>query len=100
MLLCEVRLCHADLTIVMVAGGASKQMNLRLAQGILGLMSQDPGVVLSNVGGWQSRKDMNFLHQGGARPDAHGAAVRSLHTHSKPQRPHIQAQSDRSYLLV
>lgn len=40
-------------------------------------------MVLSNVGGWQSRKEMNFLQAGAARQDAHGAAVRSLHTHSK-----------------
>lgn len=66
-----------------IAGGVTKQLNLRLAQGILGLMSQDPGVVLSNVGGWQSRKEMNFLQAGAARQDAHGAAVRSLHKHSK-----------------
>ncbi len=83
----ELHSRQADVAVAMTAGGVSEQMNLRLAQGILGLMSQDPGVALSNVGGWQSRKDMNFLQQGGVRPGAHGAAVRSLHTHSEsPQR--------------
>ena len=67
--------------LVESASAATLSMNAALTESVHRMMIADPkGGLISNIGGWQSRKDKNFLEEG-------GAAVRALHLHILTQVP-------------
>ena len=66
---------YTPLFLVESASAATLSMNSALIDTVHRMMTADPkGGLVSNIGGWQSRKDNNFLEEGG--PDA-----RALHLH-------------------
>ena len=45
----------------------------------MGVARNSPGVSKTNIGGWQSRKAINFLEEGARQAGAGGVAVQRLH---------------------
>eukprot|EP01043_Picozoa_sp_COSAG02_P062314 COSAG02_NODE_8566_length_2522_cov_2.058605_2_plen_493_part_00 len=77
---------YTPLYLVQSTSAATLEMNAGLKDVIHAMMSDDPrGGLVSNIGGWQSQKSINFLEEGGTHGGPAGAAVKALHLHIMQQ---------------
>ena len=73
---------HTPVWVVSDSSDARAAMNAALTKAVLALRDDDPeGARVSNIGAWQSRRELNLLLEGGGLPGEAGAAVRQLHVH-------------------
>ena len=73
---------YTPLYLVRSTSAASLEMNAGLKAVVHAMRARDPrGGLVSNIGGWQSQKAINFLEEGGTHAGPGGAAVKALHLH-------------------
>lgn len=77
---------YTPLYLVQSTSAATLEMNAGLKDVVHAMMSDDPrGGLVSNIGGWQSQKSINFLEEGATHGGSAGAAVKALHLHITQQ---------------
>ena len=84
--LLSARFPYTPFYLVQSTSSTTLQMNAGLQQVVRAMKAKDPsGGLVSNIGGWQSRKAVNFLEEGATHAGAGGAAVKALHLHIMQQ---------------